>query len=1338
MKTRFKAWKSPLYLRVALLLFFSITPLFAQNAVTVTNSSGDGTVPGSLGWAVSIVNTWSSGGSVTFSSATSPTLIQTLTPFSQSVTFEGGDLGITGQNSAESQLLFQQDFTQSDHLQISNNGLGAGLDVAVTASSWTMGSVNGTTLNAANAATISTTGGVNVTGADGGNAAVTVGAWTTGISEYLYSGAGGSVTDTNGSGDQGGTGGSASVSATSMAMPGTGFFYLYGGAGGSVTDLGTGTNSGGDGGWASAAFGSVSISSTGNVGIIGGNGGAGVTGGAGGAATLAAGSVSVSQNFDVFAGQGGSGVSLGGDGGSGYVSFGSYNGNTGSNFQLTGGNGGNTSSGTGGAGGGIFVAGGTLTIVGVSPNAPIFKALGGNGGTGITGGDGGSAGISLTGLVIGPSATLQVTGGNGSGGNAGASPGNGGQGGDTSFSLGSFSIGVSTTLNIASGNGGSGGDSTNSGGTGGNGGAGGALAVTLGALNLGTGSILNLTGGTGGNGGAVVSGGTGGTGGDGGNVSLSIGAVTMASGNFLNVSGGGAGNGGNAGTNGPVGATGQASASIGDLEGAGTLDMTGNAQLQVAQGSFSGSINGSEVLEKTGAATLTLSGNNSYSGGTSILGGTFLVDTGGILGTGEVQVESGTYLDYINASNASNSYVTVASGGSVSFLNNASAGSATISNDSLLTFSGSSSAANALITTYSGATIIFSGNSNGGAATIGVYSGSALDISTHSGGLTIGSVDGAGNIYLGSNNLNVGSNNNYAQVGTPISGVIQDGGIGGGIGGSLTKSGTGMMVMAGDNTYSGGTNITDGWLVAVNTHALGTGSVSLTGGVLALGLVNGGTILTGPTTLQISNNYFQGPNGTLQLGVGGAGASLQDYMNITGGNTSLNGTLDLISYGPLSAMPIGNSVIILSSASTISGMFQQVNESYNGIRLLPIYLSNAVELESIIPSFQAIGTTSNQKAIGADLDTVALNPKMYNLMTSIGVLSNTDVQTAYGQMTPEDFTGLFQAGFEGALSRTALVDQRLSQLMDEVDNTVWLPGFSSTGTPWFAANLPAKKEAAMAPRQYSPWGGFISGDGGFFDVSADSNAAGYKVTTFGLTGAGADYRLSREAMVGLMVGYGHTDVSMGTGGTLTADGGQVGLYGLFYSEGFYAGGLVEGGLNTYGTQRLGYGGIAKGTSQGTQYDGALELGYQFKQDQVKIGPMAQVQYSSVGMDAFTEQGSLAPLSVPAQTESSLLSCLGVRASSRWTMGSESALTPTLQLAWEHENNFQGGTFQAGFGTGDSFTVAGPQIGQDGFMAGAGVGLSFGKSLTVSLNYQGEFGRTNLTSSQIGGGMKIGF
>jgi len=61
--------------------------------------------------------------------------------------------------------------------------------------------------------------------------------------------------------------------------------------------------------------------------------------------------------------------------------------------------------------------------------------------------------------------------------------------------------------------------------------------------------------------------------------------------------------------------------------------------------------------------------------------------------------------------------------------------------------------------------------------------------------VTVGSIEGDGDIFLGRFTLKVGSNN----LSTEFSGEIQDGGLGSGIGGSLTKIGSGTLTLLGTN-----------------------------------------------------------------------------------------------------------------------------------------------------------------------------------------------------------------------------------------------------------------------------------------------------------------------------------------------------------------------------------------------------------------------------------------------------------------------------------------------------------------------------------------------------------
>ncbi|CAN5434845.1 hypothetical protein BH18VER2_BH18VER2_07190 [soil metagenome] len=86
---------------------------------------------------------------------------------------------------------------------------------------------------------------------------------------------------------------------------------------------------------------------------------------------------------------------------------------------------------------------------------------------------------------------------------------------------------------------------------------------------------------------------------------------------------------------------------IGSLEGDGVVSLTSNA-LSVGDNhlstTFAGTIEGTGALFKVGNGTLTLSGANLYTGGTTVSQGTLVLTTqnGSATGTGAVMVEAGT------------------------------------------------------------------------------------------------------------------------------------------------------------------------------------------------------------------------------------------------------------------------------------------------------------------------------------------------------------------------------------------------------------------------------------------------------------------------------------------------------------------------------------------------------------------------------------------------------------------------------------------------------------------------------------------------------------------------
>ena len=200
---------------------------------------------------------------------------------------------------------------------------------------------------------------------------------------------------------------------------------------------------------------------------------------------------------------------------------------------------------------------------------------------------------------------------------------------------------------------------------------------------------------------------------------------------------------------------------------------------------------------------------------------------------------------FVNSSSAANALFTINGGALLQFSNTSSAGASTLITNGgvggegpgLTVFAGDSAAMTATLIANSATSIdqagriIFRDNATGDMASVKVFGNGSLDISEHAAlGVAIGSIEGDGYVFLGGKRLIVGGN----DASTTLSGHIQDGGLQSDLGGSLVKTGTGTLVFANSNTYSGGTTIDSGTLRASLDHALG-GSPQ-----------NGGYVCVGP------------------------------------------------------------------------------------------------------------------------------------------------------------------------------------------------------------------------------------------------------------------------------------------------------------------------------------------------------------------------------------------------------------------------------------------------------------------------------------------------------------
>ena len=202
----------------------------------------------------------------------------------------------------------------------------------------------------------------------------------------------------------------------------------------------------------------------------------------------------------------------------------------------------------------------------------------------------------------------------------------------------------------------------------------------------------------------------------------------------------------------------------------------------------------------------------------------------------------------------------------------------------------------------------FFGESTGGNAQFITNAGGIVDISglgtfpdggggPNAPGMTAGSIDGAGTYFLGSKQLTVGSNN----LSTVVSGVIEDGGSSGGVGGSLVKVGTGTLTIDGAGTYTGGTTVSGGTLV-VGDFANPSAALS-GGGPITVG--SGGTLGGyGSVTGDVTNSGVIAPGSATQLsGSPMGGFTIKGNYAGAGGTMAIN---TVLGGDELALRPIGH------------------------------------------------------------------------------------------------------------------------------------------------------------------------------------------------------------------------------------------------------------------------------------------------------------------------------------------------------------------------------------------------------------------------------------------------
>jgi autotransporter-associated beta strand protein/YVTN family beta-propeller protein len=843
----------------------------------------------------------------------------------------------------------------------------------------------------------------------------------------------------------------------------------------------------------------------------------------------------------------------------------------------------------------------------------------------------------------------------------------------------------------------------------------------------------------------------------------------------------------------------------------GTIDTNGFDSV------MSGDIINSGSLTKIGAGTLTLLSNNSYSGGTNILGGVLSVSSDTNLGTGAVKFGSNAELLTTGTSFSSGKTIILGNGGGTlasssgttaiyggviggtgplsigdginqgtivlhgintysggTTINRAvlqisadanlgfAAGGLTFNGGTLQTMAGFGTArsitlggagaifAPAAATTftvdgaitgvggltkteagtliiggingYTGGTTVIAGTLQAGTAggfvggTTYTVNGGTLDLNSFD--LTLSSLNGAGGIVnLGSAALTI--NNTGTDVYT---GVIQGAG-------SLTKTGAGTQTLSGNNIYTGGTLLNAGTLVANGAQALGLGDV----------VVHGGVLRTDLQSINVKGNFAQNAGGTLQLGLGGNVPGQSDLLNV-GDHAALDGTLQLLSLNGFQPK-IGDKLNLVLAAGGVSGQFAHVLDPFSPLIALDlVYGPNSVVLE-FASNFAQFALTPNQLAVASQLDRVAFDPREALLIAFLQNQPVANLGADFAKISPDSLSAMYEVSFSAVNVQAANLENRFSEIRNgSTGFTSTLNLSNSPGTMVESKDgktVIAPGKNVWTPSPENKWGIWVSGNGDFVNVDGDGNAEGYDFTTAGVT-LGLDYRLTNNFAIGISASYAHTDTNLVGDGSIDINSGGGGIYATFFTGGlaegredigtFYLNGYVGGGYNSYGTRRDALAGNATGSTEGGQFNALAGGGYDFRFGSLTFGPIASFQYTDVDFSSFSENGSLAPLTIESKSEDSLRTNLGVSASYIWRFGN-TQITPKVRVSWQHEFSYRALPIDAQFasGAGSTLTVRGPELGVDSALIDAGLNVQWTSVIGTYFGYEGQVGRTNYDS-----------
>ena len=722
-----------------------------------------------------------------------------------------------------------------------------------------------------------------------------------------------------------------------------------------------------------------------------------------------------------------------------------------------------------------------------------------------------------------------------------------------------------------------------------------------------------------------------------------------------------------------------------------TFLMGPTTLMQTGSGTLSGIISGSGGLT-IGSGQVSLTGVNTYFGGTTVTGGATLginADSGLGDQSGRLTLNNGTLL--AGADITSSRAVALGPGGGTFNTNGnnitlatgvTGVGGLTKAGDGILTLEGENR--------YTGGTTVAAGT---------------LDLT----GSMIGSLSIlAGATFTTTGGWSLATGAFFSNAGTFRS-------LGGG---PLVNRGT---------LVNNGAMTTD----LVNSGIL-SGIGTITGTVTNNGIVAPGNSIG---TLTVNGSYTQASGSTYQVETNSAGQA--DRINVIGapGTATINGGFVTLTAATGIYAP-STTYTILNATGGVIGTYADANSLFPFLQPSLSYDTNNVYLTLKPGGFARGAQTTNQSAVGRVLDQ-SVASSSGDFATVIGTLATFNL--SQGQAAMAAISGQNYSGFSTAnVGNSLLFMNALGQQMAAVRT-----GRGDGTRIALAEACDAVDAEACDGERKSPWSLWATAMGGTGSIAGNANAGTLTYSAGGVA-TGFDYRLDPNLLLGAGVGFASGSQWVGGfSGQGSTNSYQASLFASFTQAAFYFDALAGYGYNdNQMTRQIVVPGLVARNAQGrtgaNQLLGQAEAGYKigfYEQASASLTPFARFQATGVSQAGFTESGAQSlNLSVAQQTTTSVRTVLGAELAGGIEMGWIERLGLQFRLGWAHEYADTARPTTAAFAgaPGQNFTVYGAAPLRDAVTLGLGASTAVAAGTSIFLRYDGEFSTGSSINSLTGG------